>query len=280
MATFAIAVPSYNQAQFLDECISSIASQSYRNFYLAVGDGGSSDGSAAIIEKWKHLLQQWYSEPDGGQAAAVNRLWRALPGEWLAWLNSDDYYLPGAFQAVADSIAQHPEVRLVVGNCAIVDREGRQTAVKNTHRCTLQYLLSGRSLPQPAVFFHRSVIDNMRPLDESLRYALDWELLVRYVQSLSANTILRLNVTLAASREYEGTKSSTGLGEKAQERLKVVENAQLSDALRRKARAGVGYVWALDEWRYGSRVRALAVFWRFKCWNAAFLVWRILAKRK
>lgn len=91
-----VVTPSFNQAPFLQRAISSVLDQHYPNLEYVVVDGGSGDGSLAIIQQWAGHLSRWVCEPDGGQADAINKGLRWTTGELVAWLNADDFFLPGA----------------------------------------------------------------------------------------------------------------------------------------------------------------------------------------
>jgi glycosyltransferase involved in cell wall biosynthesis len=93
-----IVTPSYNQGQYLEDTIASVLGQNYPNLEYMVLDGGSSDNSLEIIKKYENHLAFWVSERDGGQSAAINRGFGAATGDILAWLNSDDMYLPRVLQ--------------------------------------------------------------------------------------------------------------------------------------------------------------------------------------
>ncbi len=103
-----IITPSYNQVQYLEDTIQSVIQQDYPNIEYIVVDGGSTDGSLEVIERYKNKLAWWVSEPDQGQADAINKGFRKASGEIIAWLNSDDLYLPGAISSAVELFQENP----------------------------------------------------------------------------------------------------------------------------------------------------------------------------
>jgi len=177
--TISVVTPSYNQGRFLERAIRSVLDQQVSDLEYFVIDGGSSDDSVEIIRRYAGDLAYWQSERDNGQASAVNIGWSMASGDILGWLNSDDFYLPGALNTVAAYMAEHSEALVVYGKCMFVDPAGRPFAVMGEpfdgHR-----LARGRQMiPQPSTFIRREVWQQVGPLDESLRYALDYDFLVR-----------------------------------------------------------------------------------------------------
>ncbi len=119
-----IITPSYNQGRFLLETIQSVLSQDYPNLEYIIVDGGSTDGSLEIIQHYASQLTWWVSEPDQGQTDAINKGFAHAKGEILAWINSDDTYLPGAVSEAVTFLIAHPEAALVYADANLIDEQG------------------------------------------------------------------------------------------------------------------------------------------------------------
>jgi glycosyltransferase involved in cell wall biosynthesis len=208
-----IVTPSYNQAQFIEETIRSVLLQEYPNLEYIIVDGGSTDGSVDIIRKYGDWLAYWVSEPDRGQAAAINKGWEHSTGHILAWLNSDDVYRPGALSRVAETFQRHLDAVVVVGACAITDIDRNVVGCKLArHLEPKDFLHDAGSVPgQPAVFPARRVIEEVGGLDESLYNVLDWEYWLRIGMRYSCDRVVLLDSVLAEAREWEGNKTSLGV---------------------------------------------------------------------
>lgn len=271
LPTISLVTPSYNQARFLETALRSVVEQDYPWLEYIVLDGGSTDGSVEILERFDGVIDHWKSEPDDGQADAINRGWQLADGQVLGWLNSDDRLEPGALDAVGETFARRPGTRLVYGDCRVVDAQGRQIRDKRPEGYDVRTLLMGASLPQPSVFMHRSLVEELGGLDVSLHHALDWAFFLRAFVRCSSDQLRYLPRYLSASRVYEGTKTRTGLSAKGRERRQALaelrasgELAEFSSAAYRRAMAGTYRVQAVDEWLAGrsldaavSAVRAL-----------------------
>lgn len=258
-----VVTPSYNQAEFVEEAIQSVVGQGYPNLEYIVMDGGSSDGSVAVIRKYTKAIDCWRSEPDDGQAAAINRGWRLATGDVLTWLNSDDRLEPEALFKVGETFGRDPAVRIVYGDCRVLDAGGEQLDVKSPQHYTPTTLLRGHSLPQPSVFMRRTLVEELGSLDASLEYALDWSFFLKAFLRTTAAERKYLPHVLSSSREYEGTKSRTGMNVKGEERRRVLEELRrcgelqtVSSSQYRAAVGGTYWIQAADEWLEGSELRA------------------------
>ncbi len=122
---FSIVVPSFNQAPFLEQCLAGLLPQVDDDTEVIVVDGGSSDDSLAVIQRYAPGLAWWVSEPDEGQSDALNKGLAKARGEWLGWLNSDDLLLPGALATLRAFVASHPDARWLAGGGRFIDAAGR-----------------------------------------------------------------------------------------------------------------------------------------------------------
>jgi glycosyltransferase involved in cell wall biosynthesis len=175
-----IVTPSFNQAEFLEEAILSVLGQGYPNLEYLVLDGGSTDGSVEIIQKYQDRLAWWVSEPDQGQTDALNKGFQRARGEVLAWLNSDDAYLPGAVAEAADFLMKNPEVGMVYGDANLVDENGQLLGPFPARQTDYRQLMRGSvHIPQQSAFFRADLWRQVGPLDPSFYFAMDYDLWVR-----------------------------------------------------------------------------------------------------
>ena len=204
MTLVSIITPSFNQASYLEQTLRSVLEQGYPRIEYIVIDGASSDGSPEIIRKYAQRLAYWTSEKDSGQAEAINKGMSRAKGEIVAWLNSDDYYLPGAVQAAVREFAAHPEVLLVYGDMLAVDQHAVLIHRHRYEQLTLDDLLSFQIIGQPAVFMRRTAFEKAGGLDTQLRFLLDHHLWIRIA---AIGPILYVNETWSAARYHAAAKN-------------------------------------------------------------------------
>ncbi len=175
-----IVTPSYNQADFLEETIQSVLAQDYANIEYLIVDGGSTDGSRAIIEKYAHRLAWWVSEPDQGQTDAINKGFSRTQGDILAWLNSDDTYLPHAISEAVAYLRDHPQAGMVYGDANLVDENDQVVGKFPARKTDYHRLRRGFvHIPQQAAFFRAEQWRQVGPLDPTFYFAMDYDLWVR-----------------------------------------------------------------------------------------------------
>ena len=203
-----IVTPSFNGAEFLEETIRSVLAQDYPRIEYLVMDGGSTDGTREILERYRGRLH-FVSEPDGGAADAINRGFRQAKGEILAWLGADDLYLPGAVSTAVAALREDPAAAAVYGGGYWIDENGR-TLGRYPTVAPYDPAMFRRECPicQPACFMRRKAVEAVNGLDASLHSAFDYDLWVRLSGQYSFRAIPQ---HLAQSRMHSRNKS---LGEK------------------------------------------------------------------
>jgi glycosyltransferase involved in cell wall biosynthesis len=206
-----IVTPSLNQGRFLEETIRSVLLQGYPNLQYIIIDGGSTDDSVAIIERYAPWLDYWVSKPDRGQSHAINRGFRRTDGELVAWLNSDDLYCPGALSEIARVALSRPGA-LVAGDVVNFDTESGEERVIVHDRFVLEQVImfwEGRVWHQPGLFFPRQALSKAGPLDETLPYTMDLDLLCRLLQHCS---VVPTGTEVTRFRIHPASKTTTQAG--------------------------------------------------------------------
>ena len=205
--TITIVTPSYQQGRFLDRTIYSVVSQQYPRLEYVVQDGGSSDGTLDVLRRFDHALTRSVSEPDGGQADAINRGFSETTGDVMAWLNSDDLLLPGSLAYVARFFVEHPDVDVVYGNRLLIDENDGQIGSWILPRHDDLALTLADFVPQETLFWRRRVWDAVGGrVDPDFGYALDWDLLLRFRDA--GAKMVRLPRYLGAFRVHDEQKTT------------------------------------------------------------------------
>ena len=179
-----IITPSYNQAQYLEETIRSVLGQDYQNLEYIIIDGGSNDGSPEIIQRYSDRLAYWVSETDQGQTDAINKGFARASGQILAWINSDDTYLPNTVSEAVEFLGTLPQAGLVYGDANLIDSNGEVIGKFPARQTDYTRLRRGYvHIPQQAAFFRADVWRQVGPLDPSFYFAMDYDLWVRISRS-------------------------------------------------------------------------------------------------
>ena len=228
-----IVTPSFNQGAFIERTLSSVQSQDYKAHEHVVFDGGSSDNTVAILSQYTGRIH-WRSQPDKGQAHAINKGIQATDGDIIGWLNSDDIYYPGAFRTVTAYFETHPDVDVVYGMADHIDVHDKPFENYPTEPWDFERLKQTCFICQPALFFRRDLVAKHGLLDESLQYCMDYEYWLRL--GACGARFGYLGQKLAGSRLYGETKTL---------RNRKEAHAEINDMLlRRLARVP-------DHWLYG-----------------------------
>lgn len=242
-----IVTPSFNQAAYLEAAMRSVLEQDYPNLEYLVVDGGSQDGSQEIIQRYADRLSWWVSEPDAGQAEAINKGFARARGEIVAWLNSDDLYLPGAVQQAVQVLQRHPAAGLVYGNALTITAEGVPLNLLKFPRWELADLLRFRIICQPAVFLRRAALEAAGPLDQSFHFMLDHQLWLRLA---GRSPIVQTSEMLAAARHHPQAKNAAQAENFSVEILRLLEwiqrQPQFADLYARDRRQIAGGAYRLS----------------------------------
>jgi len=210
-----IITPSFNQGQFIEQTIQIVLYQNYPNLEYIVMDGGSTDNTVDILKKYEGKLK-WFSEKDKGQSDAINKGLKIATGDVVAWLNSDDYYLPGTLQKVGSYFKEHKDAQWITGDYEIVDDNGKK--IQSFVRTYKNFL---RSLPfrgtlyvanyinQPSTFLKRALLKKVGFVNENYHLCMDYDLWLRIYKNNPLHTIppplsaFRIHSTSKGKRQYQ-----------------------------------------------------------------------------
>lgn len=276
-----VITPSYNQANFLEQTLRSVLKQDYPRIEYLVVDGMSNDGSVEIIRKYAamesgsllpksqeqalglHKIDWWVSEKDSGQGEAINKGLSRATGEVIAWLNSDDYYLPNAISSAVNVFQQNPDVVLVYGDMLAVDENGQTFNILKYRQLSLEDLLCFQIIGQPAVFFRREACEQTGGVDTTFHFLLDHHFWIRIAQR---GKILHVPLTWAAARYHPQAKNRLKAAEFGREAFRILDWAKKQPGLaetvsgvERRARASANRVdarYLLDSGQSASALRA------------------------
>jgi len=221
-----VVVPSFNQGNYIGETLESIFRQGYPRLEVVVIDGGSTDESLEVIERFSDRLAHWQSRPDNGQANAINIGAAHCSGDLIAWLNSDDFYWKDCLWTVAHAYLRHPTRGLYIGNGLRYNQGLYRPFCERHLALSREALIEGLDyILQPSTFFLRAAWDAVNGLDERLHYCMDWDIIIRIAQRYP---VVLVNEFLAVSREYAETKTSGGGMQRAIEILNLAQTYSAS----------------------------------------------------
>jgi len=250
-----VVTPSFNQARFLEETLASVFGQDYPHIEYLVMDGGSTDASTDILNRYSERLAYWESQPDQGQAHAINKGLERARGEILGWLNSDDVLLPETVRRAVDVFKTYPEVDVVYGRLDRINARGEliPTPVlpKDKVVFSKKLVIGECVVNQPGAFWRRRIMERVGFLNQELVYTLDYEYWIR--MALAGANFLRLPETVARFRLSSASKTVGQTAQMAVEQWNVLENllaqndlperlAQTPAQIQRQARKARGMI--------------------------------------
>lgn len=255
-----IVTPSYNQGRFIEETIRSVLLQGYPSLEYIVIDGASTDGSVDIIRKYEDKLAYWVSEPDRGQAHAINKGFEKATGDIFGWINSDDYYYPGVFEVIARAFVEHPDIAMVNGYEHHVDKKGNviMDAIPLFRNACTVILCFALPLQQLSCFWRNDAYKTIGGLDETLQYLLDYDFLLRLSYHYRSR-LMYVPLCAGAFRKYPGQK--TQQPEKVIPEHKMVVKRFLWQAGMPAWKRQVLFYWVMGllVWRYGRAAGPIGV---------------------
>ena len=202
-----IVTPSFNQAEFIEETIRSVICQGYPNLEYIIIDGGSSDGSVEIIKKYEEYITYWVSEQDCGQAHAINKGFEKSSGQIIAWINSDDYYLPDTFKNISQYFLTN-NIHVLYGSVLCINKNSEKIGMIHSRPFPkdLRKYAYWRSwyIPQPASFFDDITLNSCGKLEEKYNYSFDYEWFLRLSQFVD---LISTPETFACFRIHSNAKT-------------------------------------------------------------------------
>jgi glycosyltransferase involved in cell wall biosynthesis len=225
-----IVTPSFNQGRYLAETLDSILGQGYPSLEYIVMDGGSTDQSVEVIRARQERLAFWQSQPDRGQAAAINEGFARARGVIFGWLNSDDLYTNSTLYTVANLLAGCAHEAVVVyGSCELFRDNGTLIECRSAVPFDLDRLQITDFIDQPSVFFTRVAWERVGLLDESLHYAFDWEWFLR---AAKVCRFIQCDGVLSRYRIHAQHKTGTGGLRRWEEMSEVVRRHSPDEVVR------------------------------------------------
>ena len=200
-----IITPSYNQGPFVEWTVRSVFLQRYPNLEYILMDGGSTDETRRVLEPYADRFAHYVSEKDKGQADAIHRGFAKSTGEIMSYLNSDDMLAPGALNYVAQYFADHPDVDAIYSHRCTVDENNKVVWYWVLPRHNNWYMTRWDLIPQETCFWRRSLFERAGNIDPDYRFAMDYDLFVRFMQS---GKLVRVNRFLGVFRKHTEAKTS------------------------------------------------------------------------
>lgn len=212
---FSILTPSYGYGRFMSDCVKSVLMQGKVDIEHIVMDGGSTDETVEILESLsKDPRLRWFSEPDEGQSDALNKAFAKSTGDWIGWLNADEFYLPDTLARVVDCIEKNPTTDVIYGDFTEVDAAGRMQRLVAEHNFSEKTLQSLCFIPSCTTFIRRDAMP-ARLWDKQARSMMDWDLFLE--MHSAGRKFVHLRHPLAAFRVHANQVTASSVAQSPEE---------------------------------------------------------------
>jgi glycosyltransferase involved in cell wall biosynthesis len=204
-----IVIPSFNQGKYIEQTITSITEQNYKNIEIIIIDAGSKDETVDVIKKYESYIAYWVSEADNGQAHAINKGLVKSTGDIFNWINSDDFLEPNTLQVIADTFVNNPHINVVCGytRCFFDENDATSHEYRMGIKKTVADTMVNVEMNQPGTFYKTNIVKELGGVNESLRYVFDDELWFRYLCKYGFANIILADVRFAQFRLHGSSKS-------------------------------------------------------------------------
>jgi glycosyltransferase involved in cell wall biosynthesis len=231
LPSITIVVPCFNAAPFIESCLDSLRAQHYPALQVIIADGGSTDGTLALLEKHRDLITVLIPGPDRGQSHAINKGLERATGTLFNWLNADDVLPPGALSALARAYSEHPAASYIAGYMGIIDVKGNLSEINTPPKHLqgarisphdlLSCLANLKTGPQIGALMRTDLVKSVNGTDETLHYVMDVDLLLRIHAKAEAYALNELTIYY---RRHPDAKTSKPNLQAAQERFRILSN--------------------------------------------------------
>jgi len=225
-----IVMPSYNQVEFIERSILSVLNQNYQNLDFIIIDGGSTDGTVEVIRKYEKYLSYWVSESDNGQSDALNKGFSRATGDIFGWMNSDDLYLAGAFDAAVSAFAVYPDKKVVFGDWLSIDLDDKVTGKDFAFDFNLnQFKYEGFHLNAQSMLWRKEVHQRFGNFDINLHNTMDYQMILVFGINEGNQSFLRIPSVLGCFRRHEAQKTGNFSDRVLNEHRLIAERYDYSD---------------------------------------------------
>lgn len=229
---FSIVIPTLNQAETIEDTLKSIVMQDFPEVEIIVIDGGSTDNTLKILGRYEKMITHLISGPDGGQSEAINKGFNLATGDIYAWINSDDYYLPGTFHRVESYFQSNKDIRFAVGAGDVISKEHsflRHIPAIEINQFAISNWKNDRWIMQQSCFWSQSLWKEVGGVDCSLKLLMDVDLWFRFSKITSCYVIPE---KLAVMRYYKNAKTVRYRNTSLQEMAYVYAKCNATDCVR------------------------------------------------